>query len=103
MYAVVMTGGKQVRLTEGDMVRVETINAPVGDTIELEDVRLVAKDDGLVADPETLKSSKVVCQVASQGRAKKIIVFKKKRRKGYKRKQGHRQNYTELKVREIVL
>ena len=103
MYAVGMTGGKQVKLAEGDMVRVETIDAPVGDMVELDDVRLVAKDDSLVADPESLKSSKVVCQVASQGRAKKIVVFKKKRRKGYKRKQGHRQNYTELKVREIVL
>ncbi len=101
MYAVVTTGGKQFRVFEGDVVRVERIEAPVGDTIELVSVNLVAKDDALVVDPEALKSAKVVCDVLGQGRAKKIRVFKKKRRKNYARTQGHRQPYTELRVREI--
>lgn len=101
MYAVVTTGGKQIKVAKGDIVRVEKIEAPVGDTIELTNVCLLAKDDSLVVDPETLKSAKVVCEVTEQDRAKKIRVFKKKRRKNYIRTQGHRQSYTQLKVREI--
>lgn len=101
MYAVVTTGGKQIKVAEGDIVRVEKIEAPVGDTIELGDVALLAKDDGLVIDPTALGEAKVICQVMRQGRAKKIRVFKKKRRKNYMRTYGHRQYYTDLKVRQI--
>ena len=102
MYAVVATGGKQYKLAAGDRVRVEKIDALVGDTVELGDVRLISNDGAITADAKALESSKVVCEVAAQDRAKKIIVFKKKRRQGYKRTQGHRQSYTELRVREIV-
>ena len=101
MYAVVMTGGKQVKVEPGAVVRVERIDAPVGELIELNKVCLVVKDDGLVADPEALAGAKVVCQVVAQDRAKKIRVFKKKRRKNYARLHGHRQAYTELRVRDI--
>lgn len=102
MYAVVATGGKQYKLAPGDVVRVERLDAPVGDTVELTDVRLISDDGAVTADASALEKSKVVCEVAKQDRAKKIIVFKKKRRKGYKRTQGHRQSFTELRVREIV-
>lgn len=101
MYAVVATGGKQIKVTKGDIVRVEKIEAPVGDTIELTSVCLLAMEDSLVVDPEILKTAKVVCEITEQDRAKKIRVFKKKRRKGYVRTQGHRQSYTQLKVRDI--
>ena len=101
MYAVVVTGGKQIKVAEGDVVRVEKLDANVGDIIELGEVRLIAKDDGLIADPAALKNSKVVCKVNGQGRAKKIRVFKMKRRKNYHRTYGHRQCYTELKVQSI--
>jgi large subunit ribosomal protein L21 len=101
MYAVVATGGKQIKVTKGDIVRVEKIEAPVGDTIELTAVCLLAMEDSLVVDPEILKTAKVVCEITEQDRAKKIRVFKKKRRKGYVRTQGHRQSYTQLKVRDI--
>jgi large subunit ribosomal protein L21 len=101
MYAVVKTGGKQVRVSEGSRVRVEKIDAPVGDTVELGQVALLAKDDGIVVDPEALSSAKVICEVVAQDRAKKIRVFKKKRRKNYMRTQGHRQYYTEVKVQSI--
>ncbi|GMU93507.1 MAG: 50S ribosomal protein L21 [Candidatus Hydrogenedentota bacterium] len=103
MYAVLTTGGKQVKVAEGDIVRVEKIAAPVGDRIELGNVRLVAKDDGLVVDPKALAGAKVVCEVMEQDRAKKVLVYKKKRRKNYQRTKGHRQSYTQLKVKEIVL
>ncbi|MDP7638986.1 MAG: 50S ribosomal protein L21 [Candidatus Hydrogenedentes bacterium] len=101
MYAVVSTGGKQIRVEEGDVVRVEKLDADVGDTVELDEVRLLAKDDSVVVDPDALEGTKVVCQVSGQGRGKKIRVFKMKRRKGYKRTYGHRQDYTELQVQTI--
>ena len=103
MYAVVTTGGKQVKVAKGDQVRVEKIEAPGGDRIELGDVRLVANDDGIVVDPKKLASAKIVCEVTAQDRAKKILVYKKKRRKGFQRTKGHRQSYTQLKVTDIVL
>ena len=101
MYAVVSTGGKQIRVEEGDVVRVEKLDAKVGDTVELDEVRLLAKDDSIVVDPSALEGAKVICLVSNQGRGKKIRVFKMKRRKGYKRTQGHRQDYTELRVQSI--
>ena len=101
MYAMVQTGGKQVKVAQGDRLRVEKIDAAVGDTVELDDVRFLAKDDATIFDAETLKNAKVVCQVTDQGRRKKIKVFKMKRRKNYHRTYGHRQDYTELKVEEI--
>jgi large subunit ribosomal protein L21 len=102
MYAVVQTGGKQVKLTPGDVVRVESLDAPVGDTVELGEVKLMAGESGLVVDPKQLASAKVVCEVTAHGRGKKIRVFKYKRRKNYSRLRGHRQNYTQLKVKDIV-
>ncbi len=101
MYAVVNTGGKQVKVAQGDIVRVEKLNAPVGDTVELADIALLATDDKIVVEPKKLSKAKVLCEVLAQDRAKKIRVFKKKRRQGYVRTQGHRQSFTELKVVEI--
>lgn len=103
MYAVVATGGKQVKVQHGDIIRVEKLEARVGDTIELNEVKLVAKDDGLVTDPGALSGAKVVCKVTGEGKRKKIRVFKKKRRKDYYRTRGHRQRYTELKVQDILV
>ncbi len=97
MYAIVATGGKQVKVFEGDRVLVEKIEAPVGELVELNDVRLLVTESGISAEPGALSSAKVVCEVAGQGRRKKIRVFKK-----YRRTMGHRQAYTELRVREIL-
>jgi len=101
MYAVVNTGGKQIKLAQGDIVRIEKLDAPVGDTVELEDIALLATDDKIVVEPKKLSKAKVICQILAQDRAKKIRVFKKKRRQGYVRTYGHRQSFTELKVVEI--
>lgn len=101
MYAVVATGGKQVKVAEGDVIRVEKLEVSVGDTVELDDVKMLGKDDGPVVDSDKLSAAKVVCEVTDQGRRKKIKVFKMKRRKNYKRTIGHRQSYTELKVQQI--
>lgn len=102
MYAVVITGGKQYKVAQGDRLRVEKLDAEIGETVDLGPVCMVAKEDGLVLDPVALGSAKVVAEVVGAGRRKKIRVFKMKRRKNYKRTYGHRQDYTEIKVREIV-
>ena len=101
MYAVVWTGGRQFRVAEGDTLRVEKLPAGVGDMIELDKVSMLAKDDGIVVSLDALASAKVVCQVTAQGRGKKIRGFKMKRRKNYRRTYGHRQDYTELKIKSI--
>jgi len=101
MYAVVTTGGKQYKVFEGDTLRVEKLASAVGDTVELSPVHLLVTNDGIVADPAALASAKVIAQITGEGRRKKIRVFKKKRRKNYMRTYGHRQDYTEIKVRQI--
>jgi len=100
MYAVVRTGGKQVRMQPGEAVRVEKLAGGVGDTIELSDVLLVGGDSLKIGTP-VVEGAKVVGTITEQGRGPKITVFKMKRRKGYRRKYGHRQDYTEIHVDKI--
>ena len=101
MYAVVRTGGKQVRMAPGESIRVEKLTGDVGDTIELDDVLLVAGDEGLKVGRPQVEGARVVGTITDQGRGPKIVVFKMKRRKGYRRKQGHRQDYTEILVDRV--
>jgi len=101
MYAVVSTGGKQYKVAPGDRLRVEKIEAGVGDTVELDQVRLISDDSGMVLDADALSSAKVLARVVDQDRHKKIRVFKYKRRKNYRRTRGHRQDYTELQIQDI--
>jgi large subunit ribosomal protein L21 len=101
MYAVVRTGGKQVRVEPGVRVRVEKLAGEVGETIELDDVLLVGGEGDLKIGTPVVEGAKVVGTITAQGRHPKITVFKMKRRKGYRRKQGHRQDYTEIQVDSI--
>jgi large subunit ribosomal protein L21 len=104
MYAVLMTGGKQYKVTENTLLRVEKLDHPVGDQIEFDSVKMViTDDDNVVAAPEALQSARVVAQIEGHGREKKIRVYKKKRRKGYERMNGHRQAYTLIRVNEIKM
>jgi len=103
MYAIIKTGGKQYRVGSGDVVRVEKLDGAVGDSITLEDVLLVRDKERIIADPKALATAKVHARVTGQGRQRKIVVFKKKRRKGYRRTIGHRQYYTELAIEKIEL
>ena len=100
MYAIIKTGGKQYKVAEGDIIKVEKLKAEVGDTVTFDDVKLLAKD-GTVVDKKKLESVKVEGTVTGQEKAKKIVVLKFKRRKGYKRKQGHRQKLTRLQITKI--
>lgn len=98
MKAVFVTGGKQYYVSEGDVIYVEKINAESGSKVEFDEVLFV---DGKAGNP-TVDGAKVVCNVEKHGRQKKIIVFKYRPKKKYRKKQGHRQPYTKLVVEKIV-
>src|SRR6266404_2483711 len=100
-YAVIRTGGKQYRVAPGDVIRVEKLSGEPGAEVEFTEV-LATSDDGTVRlGTPLLSGAKVRAQVVQQGRAKKILVFKKKRRKNYRRHQGHRQYFTAVRVTGI--
>lgn len=101
MYAIVRTGGKQYQVACGDQVRVEKLEGSVGDSVDLNDVLMVVDGEEVQIGQPLLDSAKVTATIAEQGKGKKVIVFKKKRRKGYRLKKGHRQAYTALKIEEI--
>ena len=100
MYAVIKTGGKQYRVSEGQKVRVEKLSGAVGDKVTLGEVLLVGGDSPKVGQP-LVKGASVAAEIVGQDRGKKIVVFKFRRRKNYRRKTGHRQQYTELKITGI--
>jgi large subunit ribosomal protein L21 len=101
MHAIIQTGGKQYRVAPGDLIKVEKLPFDAGSTLEFPNVLAVFKDGELLTESQ-LGAAKVIATVVDNDRAKKIIVFKFKRKKQYKRTIGHRQSYTELKVTEIV-
>ncbi len=102
MYAVVATGGKQYKVSEGDVIYVEKLDAEVDSTVELDKVLVVGKDDeGVVIGKPVVEGAKVSAKVLAQGKAKKVIVFKYKAKKDYRKKQGHRQPYTKLQIEKI--
>jgi len=102
MYAIVRTGGKQYQVAAGDTLRVEKLPGDVGDIVELDDVLLVADGDKVTVGQPVVDGARVRAKIVEQGRAKKILVFKKKKRKGYQVKKGHRQYYTALMIEEIA-
>jgi large subunit ribosomal protein L21 len=101
MYAVVRSGGKQLRVSPGDIVNVEKLPVEAGATVELTDVLLVSSEGGTTVGTPTVPNAKVVCQALGDGKARKIVIYKYKRRKGFARKQGHRQPFTRLSIQEI--
>ena len=101
MYAVIKTGGRQYKVEPGQIVRVGKLEAQVGETVSLTEVLLVKDGESLKTGTPLLEGAAVTATVVVQDRDKKIIVFKKKRRQGYQKKQGHRQDFTEIKVTAI--
>ncbi len=102
MYAVIATGGKQYKVSKDDKVRLEKLNGEVGTSIKFDKVLMVGGVDEPKIGKPFLAGISVEAEILAQDRAKKILVFKKKRRKGYKKMQGHRQHFTEVKVTKIV-
>ena len=101
MYAVLATGGKQYRVQEGDVIFVEKLIADVDSTIELNEILAVGTEDGIKVGTPVVEGAKVIAKVVAQGKAKKVIVFKYKSKKDYRRKNGHRQPYTKLVIEKI--
>ncbi len=101
MYAVIRTGGKQYRVQEGDVLSVERLPGDVGSTIAFDDVLLVGEGADVTIGAPTVAGAVVNAEITLQARARKIIVFKFKRRKNYKRKKGHRQYFTRVQVKSI--
>lgn len=101
MYAVIKTGGKQVRVVEGQEIYVEKLDVEADDTYEFTEVLMVGGEKPVIGTP-VVEGAKVVAKVVKHGRGRKIIVFKYKVRKKYRKKQGHRQAYTKLVIEKIV-
>src|SRR5262245_33897095 len=101
MYAVVTTGGRQYRVSPGDTIDVEKLTGAVGDTVAFTNVQLVAQGAEVTIGAPVVAGVRVEAQITAQKRGKKIIIFKHRRRKGYRRKQGHRQSLTSLQIMGI--
>jgi large subunit ribosomal protein L21 len=101
MYAIIRTGGKQYQVATGDKLRVEKLQGNVGDTVELSDILMVVDGEEIKIGQPVIEGAKVVAKITEQAKADKVIVFKMKRRKGYRVKRGHRQQYTALTIEEI--
>jgi large subunit ribosomal protein L21 len=102
MYAVIRTGGKQYRVAPNDILEIEKVPGAVGETIEISDVLLVGDESAIKVGAPLVEGAAVSAEVIEQGRSDKIIVFKKKRRTNYRRKKGHRQELTIIRVLEIL-
>jgi large subunit ribosomal protein L21 len=102
MYAVVKTGGKQYRVSAGEKLRIEQIGAEVGQEIVLDEVLLVADGEAMRMGTPLVAGARVTAKVLKQGRGDKVHIFKMKRRKHYRKSQGHRQNYTEIEILGIA-
>ncbi len=102
MFAVIRTGGKQYRVAPNDIIEIEKIAGKPGDIVELGEVILLGGDGGPKTGSPTIAGALVAAEVIGQKRGEKIIVFKKKRRKNYRRKNGHRQSLTALRITEIL-
>jgi large subunit ribosomal protein L21 len=102
-YAIVQTGGKQYQVRPGDTIRVESLPQEEGEKVELDEVLMVSKDGDVTLGDPNVSGAKVTAEVAGHGRGKKVIVFKYKAKTRYRRKQGHRQSYTELTVTGITV
>jgi large subunit ribosomal protein L21 len=102
MYAVIKTGGKQYRVAQGDRLRVEKLPGNVGDTITLGEVLLVGEGEGVKVGAPTVSGAKVQAKIVAQDRGPKIIIFKFRRRKNYRRKTGHRQPFTALEITSVA-
>ena len=100
MYAIIVTGGKQYKVSEGDVIFIEKLDAQEGDTVKFDQVLAIGGDKTVIGTP-VVEGASVEAKVVAQGKAKKVIVFKYKPKKGEKTKQGHRQPYTKVQIEKI--
>ena len=103
MYAVVKAGGKEYRISKGDMIRVEKLDGKVGDQVTLKDILMVSQEGEVRVGNPYLTNAVITGEIVDQAQGRKVLTYKMKRRKNYRRFKGHRQTYTYLKVSEIQL
>ena len=103
MYAIIRSGDKQFRAEPGMTIKIPSLDAEVGDTVTFDEVLLAGDDDGVKVGAPLVDKAKVTGEVVEHGKGKKIVVFKWKRRKNYRRKQGHRQKYTAVRIDDIKI
>ena len=101
MYAIIKTGGKQYKVQEGDTIYIEKLSANEGETVQFDEVLMVSNDNGVVVGTPTVANATVTGKVEKHGKGQKIIVFKYKAKKNYRRKQGHRQPFTKVVIDKI--
>ena len=102
MYAVIATGGKQYKVSEGDILRVEKIPGDVGQSVSLDKVLMLANGEDIKIGKPVIENAAVNASIVEQGKNKKVLVFKYKRRKRYRRTQGHRQMFTAIRIENII-
>jgi len=102
MYAIVEIGSQQYRVSEGDEIEIQKLEGEIGQRIEFEKVLLIADGENVAVGQPTVKEAKMIGELVGQGKEKKVIAFQRRRRKDSKRKQGHRQPFTRIKVVEII-
>ncbi|MDK9709779.1 50S ribosomal protein L21 [Acidaminobacter sp.] len=103
MYAIIVTGGKQYKVQEGDVFNIEKLNVEAGETVEFNEVLAVSGDEGVTVGNPVVAGAVVKASVVGNGKGKKITIFKYKRKKDYRKKQGHRQPYTRVLIEKISL
>lgn len=101
MYAIIETGGKQYRVQEGDVITVEKLDVNTGDKVELDKVLVLSDDNGLKVGTPYVEGAKVIAEAVENGKGKKVIIFKYKAKKDYRKKQGHRQPYTMIEIKSL--
>jgi len=103
MYAVIKTGGKQHRVSEGDVIAIEKINGDKGEQVVFDQVLMIGKEEDIRIGRPVVEGAKVVGEIIAQSKAPKLIVYKTKKRKGFQKKNGHRQLLTSMKIKEISI
>ena len=101
MYAVIKTGGKQHKVAEGEILKVEKLKASEGEPVDITDVLLIEKDGEVTLGSPFIEGAKVTAKILRHGKEDKVTIIKMKRRKDYRKKQGHRQNYIEIQIEQI--
>lgn len=103
MYAVIKTGGKQYKVSPGELVKIEKLESEPGSEVQFDKILMVQKDEGTLVGRPYVDNARVTGEVVAHKKGEKIIIFKYKRRKNYRRKKGHRQWYTALRIKEITI
>lgn len=103
MYAVIKTGGKQYRVAAGDVIKVEKLDGEIGSSVDFDQVLMVGEGDDAKIGTPLVGGAKVSAEVLEQGKGDKVLIFKKKRRKNYRRTRGHRQHQTVLRISDIAV